>query len=73
MVMTMKTAYILLMAAATITAGGQAGTMAAQNRLTPESCVEMALGNNARTKGPPTNWTWHARGAKRPSPTTSPR
>ena len=67
MVMTMKTAYILLMAAATITAWGQAGTMAAQNRLTPESCVEMALGNNARTK------TWHARGAKRPSPTTSPR
>lgn len=48
--MTMKTAYILLMAAATITAWGQAGTMAAQNRLTPESCVEMALGNNARTK-----------------------
>lgn len=50
MVMTMKTAYILLMAAATITAWGQAGTMAAQNRLTPESCVEMALGNNTRTK-----------------------
>lgn len=48
--MTMKTAYRLLMAAATITAWGQAGTMAAQNRLTPESCVEMALGNNARTK-----------------------
>ena len=46
----MKTAYRLLMAAATITAWGQAGTMAAQNRLTPESCVEMALGNNARTK-----------------------
>lgn len=73
MVMTMKTAYRLLMAATTITAWGQAGTMAAQNRLTPESCVEMALGNKRAQKGPPTNWTWRARGAKRPSPTTSPR